>query len=915
MTDHSSSGDDGAERLPWLDGRLADILAAVAVLAALFAAPSSELASRPTIWHLGRLFAGVCGLLALWGRMAEAETGDVATAGALGAGALAAAALLGHNPDWHRSAFAHTTPTLWGLPSALAFAALAVGALTLYRRPDSRIGRGIVAAALPWATVVAFMPHWWLREASLPLYTALDLLAQSDDGWLAGLVLFAVVLPVFGGWLAAATAIFTGTQDNSEKFEATGPALGLAASGVAVLVAHHLFAPFVAGTASFGRVAAGVLVAALLALLTVVGVRWVDVRAGRAFPDERARYAGLATDILVPGLVLVTYLLLKIHGMGPSETDENIYFYMAHDFAERGRWPYVDYFFAHPPLHVLIPGFFFELVGYSHTLAKQFSVWAGAVSALGVWAIARQHVGRLAAGVAMIALVFAAQWLKSTTLMTGVNLTVMFMVVGFWLSLSRRMIAAGIAFGLAASTGFYSAAAICAALTLAFFESVDDGTRQLAAFAAVFGTVQIAFWFAAGDAYLDAVYVYHSLKPPQNPEMVPILGAPKNPISSVVHNLSLMLEGDEFTKDLHYHPHLWLAGLTMPPVLAAAWLFDPERDDPIWRFVDPRRIWEDEGRGAVAGADAKALWVAGVGAALFVQYAMFRELFSFYWTLIHPLLALALGYVVYRGWVFARRSIEAVRAGEAASGDGDGTAADNAGADETGVDGAPPVWTAGLRAAHLASAVFVFGMLGQWQGTAVEAGAVFESEVENVGDRNDYEWRPAPVLPSWSGFVRTFFWKDHRLKGNLQRGYLYYLWTKKRDFVTVDRIADWVRERTGPDETVAGASTIAPLVALRADRRVAAGEPDTNNSRFETGLLEERAYWRRACEDRVEVLVTAPGNYFSSKRLGRMPVVQRWFTRAKVVRDPQLKYGYDYPITLWERTATADGEGAVCRWE
>jgi hypothetical protein len=886
-SDGEAEGDDPADarpqRLAWLDGHLADGLAVVVVLAALFAGPPAEVVERATIWHIGRFFAGVSGLFALWGRMAEPERGNVIHAGALLSGAVGIVALLGRNFQWHFSPFAHTNPAIWGLPSALAFAALSAGALALYRRSDSTLARGVLAAALPWTTAVVFLSHWWLREASLPFYTALDLIAGSDGSALSGLVLFAVALPVFGGWLAALTAILTGERDNSEKFESAGLALALAAAGVPVLIAHHLIAPIASGTASFGQIASSVLVAALLGLLTAVGTRWVAVRAERAFPDEPAEYAGLAADILVPGLVLVTYVLLKIHGMGPSETDENIYFYMAYFLAERGCWPFVDYFFAHPPLHVLIPGFVFEVVGYSHTLAKQFSVWAGGVSALAVWAIARRHIGRLAAAVAMIGLVFGAQWLKSTTLMTGVNLTVMFMVVGFWLSLSGRMIWAGISFGLAASTGFYSAAAICAALALGFFDSVEDGSRQLGAFAAVFGTINLAFWFVAGDAFLDGVYVYHSLKSAQHPEMMPIFGAPNNPISSVFHNLGIMLEGDPFSKDLHYHPHLWLAGLLMPVVLALAWLFDPSRERATWEFADLRRIWEEE-----AGPDAKALWIALVGAALFVQYAMFRELFSHYWTLIHPLLALALGYVVYRGWEFGRCSIEAASEVE---------------------------WTAGLRVAHLASAIVVFGVLAQWQATAVEAGTVFSSEVENAGDRNDYEWRPAPVLPSLSGFAKTFFWKEYRLKGNLQRGYLYYLWTKKRDFATLPEIADWVRERTEPDETIAGASTSVPLIALRAERRIAAGEPDTNNSRFETGMLEESEYWRRVCEDNLKVLVTAPGNYFSTKRMGQKPIVQRWFSRAKVFEDPQLKYGYDYPITLWERTGTASGEGVVCEWE
>lgn len=878
----SAESGDGGDAWGFVDRRLPEVLAFVAVIGAVVASPVEELVQRPGIWTVGRLFGGLAGAILFASRWSEGTTRRMLTGGAVVASVVALAALLGRNPAWHLSAFAHTNPTIWGMPSALPFAGLAAACLALLRRPESTLGRGVFAGSVLWSTAVVLMPHWWLMESSYPPSTALQLLEGSGGDALAGLVLFAMFLPVAGGWLAVSPVVFTGEGDNTEQFAASVPGLRLAVAGIGLLALHHLVAPLLVGEAVGARFVSGLLVVALLGLVAILGARWIIDWTDDALPDRPLELGDRALDIVIPAVIVILYGLLKTHGMGFSDTDENIYYYMAEDLAARGRWPYVDYFFAHPPLHVLIPAAFFKVFGYSHILAEQFSAWAGGISALAVWAIARRHIGRLGAAVAMIGLVFAAQWLKSTTVMTGVNLTIMFMVLGFWRSLDGKMISAGVLFGFAACTGVYAMAGICAALALAFFKDVRSGLEQLAAFAGVFGFINLVFWLAAGDAYIEGVYRYHALKAFDNPEMVPLFGEPKNPVSSLFNNIGALWGGDEFRKDLHYHPHLWLAGMLTPIAAAVAWCFDPERTRKLAAFFDVRRVWEDD------QADGIGLWIALVGLALFVQFAMFRELYSFYFTLIYPTLALGLGYVVQKGFDFARRSIES-----------------NASVD----------WTGGLRLAHLASAVLVFGALSCWKPVGIEAGKVFESEVENAGDKNDYQWRPAVALPSLSGVVHALFWKDHRLKGNLQRGYNYYLWTKKRDFVTLPKIAKWVRENTEPDETIAGASTMAPLVALHANRRLALGEADTNSSRFKTGILDEAEYWDGICRDRIRVIVSTAGSYFHPRKLQNMPTIKSWFELADIVKDPELKYGRDFPIFLVKRVREPDEQGLVCRWE
>ena len=187
-----------------------------------------------------------------------------------------------------------------------------------------------------------------------------------------------------------------------------------------------------------------------------------------------------AATIALAALPLGLFFLLKTHGMGPSNTDENIYFYMASRFAE-GELPYVDYFFAHPPMHVVLPGVFFAVFGYSFTFAKFFSVIAAMVTGGAIFAIARKHLGLVAAVIAAIGFLFASETLKASTNMTGVNLTTMWLTLGMWRSLAGKPLSAGVCFGLAATTGFYSMAAICAFCALGFFAPKAPGAKACVA--------------------------------------------------------------------------------------------------------------------------------------------------------------------------------------------------------------------------------------------------------------------------------------------------------------------------------------------------------------------------------------------------------------------------------------------------
>ncbi|MEZ4268669.1 MAG: hypothetical protein R3F39_20110 [Myxococcota bacterium] len=98
-------------------------------------------------------------------------------------------------------------------------------------------------------------------------------------------------------------------------------------------------------------------------------------------------------------------------------------------------------------------------------------------------------------------------------------------------------------------------------------------------------------------------------------------------------------------------------------------------------------------------------------------------------------------------------------------------------------------------------------------------------------------------------------------------------------------------------------------------RRLAAGEADTNNKRFKSGLLTEADYWNAVCKDRIRLVVATSRSYFTTQRMSSMPTARRWFRPATTIMDPELSYSGDYPFTLYERVGDPPSPDAVCAFE
>jgi hypothetical protein len=125
-----------------------------------------------------------------------------------------------------------------------------------------------------------------------------------------------------------------------------------------------------------------------------------------------------------------------------------------------------------------------------------------------------------------------------------------------------------------------------------------------------------------------------------------------------------------------------------------------------------------------------------------------------------------------------------------------------------------------------------------------------------------------------------------------------------------------VRAGSLPDETLTGASTYAPLVALHAGRRIAADEADTNSKRFTSGETTEEEFFRKVCADKVRFILAAPSSWFDERVIAERSAIVRYFTREREFLDPEAQHRGEVRLALYRRRDTVDGPqlpaGVVC---
>ena len=866
-------------------------------------------------WPLGATLGAVATLLSIGllvvalagGSLRAATDKDAAPeGGGVFAAFLALLALVLREGAMPGSLAAATAPMrgeLLGVPSALWAGVAAASLLTVGRNTIERPARVVGAVAGLFLTAAYWQPIVWLGGTELPVLAALRGAAAVQptgpivqEAMLAsplGVILLACAGPATLAMLALPKSPERGALDGTAAFVLLAPVVaGWAGAGTGGMAAI--------GAGSAVLAAAAISAAAALSLL----VRMQD----RFDGDTSRMLEGIAV-----ALTLLVFVLLKLNGGRYSATDEGIYFYAAHAWSE-GVWPYHDFFFSHPPLHILPLTITFALTGFSWILAKSMSAVCAVVTGVLVWRIARRHIGPVAGVLAMLFFLFAAEVLKASANLTGINLTTMWMTLALWGALQRRFFIAGVAAGLATGTGIYAAGgAATLGVLLAFAPGEGDArgrnltTRLLSQPAVifgigvvlVFGSIHVVGTLVGGEDFTRGVYDYHMQKTAKMDGYVELSQGPM----ALFANLLALLQGRDFMVSFYYHgAHWWLALLAPLAVVARiglrrfvgdpeararirgpASLADPDRWALLW---NPRRWWLHP----ASGGATLILFVYGF--AMFGELAQFRERYDFYFVLVMPALSL-----------LAAATLDGLlEVAKAAVGAGAGDPNVASGRDLRGTVLAAPTWVRPTLAAGLLLTAAWVPLDGAANRAAFPSEVTARGGSRGAGELLEFEWLDAPGPKLTSDFTRYVLWKTWRVRGNLETGVHHYLWSKKRWFSTAEEIALAINERAGPKDTITGASTFAPLVALLAERRMAGDHVDTNSKTFKTGVVELETFWERACRDNLRFVVAAPHSYFTPASMQRMPTVKRYFKMVREFRDPALKHWRDEVIQLWERT-------------
>jgi len=812
---------------------------------------------------------------------------------------------------------------LFGIPF-IVFGAITAGGLVQLadarRARSARILTGLGASGL---LAGFWMPIGWLGESILPVFAAAsansgvnDLGANQVTGtWMAGpAVVYAQAL------LGPAVLTLLALRERVPR-----QLLWVVAGLVIVIPGLDplVTAPDNAGLAGLGVLAGNLGLAILIATATALAL-------DRLFAELAIDTRNEAETVAVV-IVIGVWLLAKTNGLRLSATDEGIYYYAAKAWAE-GLWPYHDFFFSHPPLHIAIPALVYSVFGFSVLAGKWISVLAALVTAIVVWRMGRDYLDPLAGIIAMVLFLFASEALKASTNLTGINLTTMWCMLGTWALLSRRGFLGGMLLGIAACTGVYAAGFFLALAVLGLFAHRPAGgspglmgrvfgspfTQLVLGFAIAFGTINLLFHTLGGDAFLDGVYRYHFLKRAKTPGFRPM----SEGLGAMFSNLELMLSGRDFAVSLYYHGvQYWfalLAPLGVAMGIAARRAADgpapvdlPSKrhrskrisgghlsviDHSSWALLwDPRMWWLHRHR------DGFIMLMYGVAWALLAEFAQFKERYDFYYMLLLPVVSL-----LAASWVSS-----VMRIGRIAIGAGWGWLQPGT-AERFFKAAASPAWVKGAAAAavfisFLWVPVTMFGNQRAWPSEYSRKNAAGES-VSTVGEKLTFAWIDTPGPAALSDATKALLWKPYRLRGNMEFGLHHYLWSKKRYFSTAQEIADYIHDNSELGDTIIGSSTHAPVIALLAKRRLAADHVDTNTKVFKTGIVSREDYWTRVCADNVKYIVAGPMSFFSPRVMHRKPSVVRNFKLVQQWEDPHLKHWRTVKLQLWKR------KGPSCRY-
>ena len=231
-------------------------------------------------------------------------------------------------------------------------------------------------------------------------------------------------------------------------------------------------------------------------------------------------------ELAIFTIIALVFVLIELNGIthiGPG--DENVYYYMAKSVAE-GQLPYKDFFYAHPPLHVLVLALIIKIFGISMPMLKSAELFALLAGAFFLYKTSLElfknrlndnnHI--LVSALALILFLFSFEVMFKATFSMGINLSLMLLLIAFYLLFTKNYFIGGVFSGLAGLARFYALIPLLAFFAFILLEKykeerLKDFLKVLTGFLLTFGLAISVLAIIFGQNFIEPVFKYHLLKP------------------------------------------------------------------------------------------------------------------------------------------------------------------------------------------------------------------------------------------------------------------------------------------------------------------------------------------------------------------------------------------------------------------
>ena len=236
--------------------------------------------------------------------------------------------------------------------------------------------------------------------------------------------------------------------------------------------------------------------------------------------------------ILLLALPVVFFAALKLYALHPVISDENIYFYLGWRSAE-GLFPYRDFVFTHPPLHIHVLTLLAWFSGASFAVMKMAPTVFTLLTGVCLVLLARDKAmrerlpGPFWSVLPALFFCFSYDTLRISSHYVGVNQALFFLIAGALAWTRRRTWVAGVALGAALSTANYLLPLLVALLVIEWpwqgrgrwlelptFEEIRPLLVTLGVGTAALVTFHLPTWLLAGPEWWEQAVIFHMKKPP-----------------------------------------------------------------------------------------------------------------------------------------------------------------------------------------------------------------------------------------------------------------------------------------------------------------------------------------------------------------------------------------------------------------